>query len=120
MGIMQACSKDLKRLVLELGGKDPMVVLADADLEKAADDAVLYSVMNCGQVCCAIERIYVDDKIKTEFEKLVVDKASNFKVGIGTDMESQVGPMVSAAQRDNVRNHVEEAVRHGAKELFKS
>jgi len=118
--IMQACSTGLKRLVLELGGKDPMVVFADADLDKAADDAVVYSVMNCGQVCCAVERIYVDDKVKAEFEKLIVEKASNLKVGPGSNFESNVGPMVSSLQRDNVQKHVQDAVKCGAKELYKS
>mmetsp|Transcript_72837 Transcript_72837/g.126432 ORF Transcript_72837/g.126432 Transcript_72837/m.126432 type:complete len:470 (+) Transcript_72837:51-1460(+) len=118
--IMQACSSDLKRLVLELGGKDPMVVFADADLDKAADDAVVYSIENCGQVCCAVERIYVDDKVKANFEKLVVEKASNLKVGPGSNLESNVGPMVSKMQREHVQRHVEEAIKSGAKELYKS
>merc|ERR1719329_1150001 len=118
--IMGACSNGLKRLVLELGGKDPLVVFADADLDKAADDAVMFSLANCGQVCCAVERIYVDNKIKSDFEKLVADKASNFKVGVGTDMESKVGPMVSAVQREIVQNHVADAIKNGAKELYKS
>lgn len=118
--IMEACSGNLKRLVLELGGKDPMVVFADADLEKAADDAVLYSVMNCGQVCCAVERVYVEDSAKPDFEKLVAEKAANFKVGPGTDFESQVGPMVSKMQRDHVQQQVADAVKSGARELYKS
>ena len=59
--IMGACAPDLKRLVLELGGKDPMVVFADADLGQAAKDAVDNSLMNCGQVCCSVERIYVEE-----------------------------------------------------------
>lgn len=118
--ISEACSKSLKRHVLELGGKDPMVVFADADLEKAADDAVLYSVMNCGQVCCAVERIYVEEKAKPSFEKLVIEKAANFKVGPGADFENQVGPMVSKMQRDHVVRHVDEAVKQGAKELYRS
>lgn len=118
--IMQACSADLKRFVLELGGKDPMVVFKDADLEKAADDAVMYSVMNCGQVCCAVERIYVDREIKDAFEKKVVEKASNLKVGLGSDFESNVGPMVSDVQRAKVREHVSDAIKNGAKELYKS
>jgi acyl-CoA reductase-like NAD-dependent aldehyde dehydrogenase len=59
--IMSACASDLKRLVLELGGKDPMVVFADADLGQAAKDAVDNSLMNCGQVCCSVERIYVEE-----------------------------------------------------------
>lgn len=118
--IMEACSGSLKRLVLELGGKDPMVVFADADIEKAADDAVTYSLMNCGQVCCSVERIYVEESIKPAFEKLVAEKAANFKVGPGADIESKVGPMVSALQRDNVKEQVNDAIQHGATELYRS
>ena len=57
--ILNTASKTLKPVVLECGGKDPMVVLEDADLELAAKDAVAYSLANCGQVCCAVERVYV-------------------------------------------------------------
>lgn len=68
---MGACAPQLKRLVLELGGKDPMIVFGDADLEKAAKDAVYFSLFNCGQVCCSVERIYVDASIKDAFEAKV-------------------------------------------------
>ena len=65
----------LKRLVLELGGKDPLVVFADADLKAAADCAVRHSLRNTGQVCCSIERVYVARAVAEEFEALVVEKA---------------------------------------------
>lgn len=118
--IMEACSVNLKRLVLELGGKDPMVVFADADLDKAADDAVMFSLMNCGQVCSSVERVYVENGVKAEFEKLIAEKAANLKVGPGSDFESNVGPMVSELQRDHVKAHVEDAVKQGAREVYKS
>merc|ERR1712238_323612 len=71
--IMEECGKSLKRVILELGGKDPMVVLSNADLNLAARDAVRCSVVNCGQVCCSVERIYVDETILENFERLRVD-----------------------------------------------
>ena len=61
--ILQAASASLKRVVLECGGKDPMVVMGDADLDAAAKDAVDFSLANCGQVCCAVERVYVASEV---------------------------------------------------------
>ena len=117
--IMSACASKLKRLVLELGGKDPMVVFADADIDTAAKDAVQHSLENTGQVCCSIERIYVDDAIRGDFERKVVEIASKWKVGNGMDPENKVGPLVSQMQRDRVAQQVEVAVENGAKVLFK-
>lgn len=118
--IMANAAPNLKRLVLELGGKDPMVVFDDADIDKAAKDAVTYSLCNTGQVCCSVERIYVPESILPEFEKRVVDYASEFKVGNGMDPDVKVGPMVSRAQRDHVAEQVDGAVKQGAKLLLKS
>ena len=118
--IMSHCAKGLKRLVLELGGKDPMVVFADADLELAASDAVKYSLSNTGQVCCSFERVYVDNSIKEEFESKVVEIASSYKVGDGRNEENKVGPLVSKLQRDRVAEQVDTALKSGAKLLYKS
>ena len=115
--IMSACASDLKRLVLELGGKDPMVVFADADLDAAAKEAVEYSLMNCGQVCCSVERIYVEESAKPAFERLCVKEAQAYVAGDGFDANARMGPMVSAVQRDQVRTQVDEAVKAGAKVL---
>lgn len=118
--IMANCAPTLKRLVLELGGKDPMIVFGDADLDLAAKDAVRNSISNTGQVCCSIERIYVDRSIKDDFEQKVVKVASEYKVGDGHDPANKVGPMVSPMQRDRVAEQVESAVKAGAKVLYKS
>ena len=118
--IMSHCAKGLKRLVLELGGKDPMVVFADADLELAASDAVKYSLSNTGQVCCSFERVYVESAIKEEFESKVVEIASSYKVGDGRNEENKVGPLVSKLQRDRVAEQVDTALKSGAKLLYKS
>ena len=74
--ILNTASKTLKPVVLECGGKDPMVVLEDADLELAAHDAVAYSLANCGQVCCAVERVYVAASVAEDFESKVKAEAS--------------------------------------------
>jgi len=115
--IMAACAPGLKRLVLELGGKDPMICFADADLERAADDAVAFSLFNCGQVCCSVERVYVAEAIKSQFEALCALKAAAFTAGSGFDADVRIGPMVSAMQRDAVAAQLDEAVKAGARVL---
>lgn len=119
-GIMSKCAAGLKRLILELGGKDPMVVFADADLDVAAADAVRNSLSNSGQVCCSVERVYVDLSVKDEFEKKVVDVAKTYKVGDGRNEDVKVGPLVSNMQRDRVNAQVDTALRNGAELLYKS
>ena len=93
--IMSACAGGLKRLVLELGGKDPFIVFEDADLDLAAKDAVVFSLMNCGQVCCAVERVYVAEAVRAAFEERVVALARGYVAGNGLDSGSKIGPMVS-------------------------
>jgi len=115
--IMAASASRLNRIILELGGKDPMIVLRDADLEKAASFAVKGSLSNSGQVCVSVERIYVDDRISHKFEKLVLEKVKKFKVGdVYKDVD--MGPVVSIAQREFVLEQISEAVRKGAKLLY--
>jgi acyl-CoA reductase-like NAD-dependent aldehyde dehydrogenase len=111
--IMQACAPALKRLVLELGGKDPMIVCADADLEAAADYAVRESMRNSGQVCCSVERIYVEKPVAEKFTDIVADKTRALRVGPGTE-DVFMGPMASESQRDNVVHQLRDAVARGA------
>jgi len=114
--IMKACASGLKRLVLELGGKDPMIVCADADLEQAADFAVKESFRNSGQVCCSVERVYVESAVADRFAELVVERAGTITAGNGLD-DVFMGPMSSAAQRDHVAAQVDEARERGAQVL---
>jgi len=113
--IMEAASKDLKRLVLELGGKDPMVVFADADLAKAAEDAVGNSLYNCGQVCCSVERVYVEASVLPAFEEACAKLATDFAAGDGMAEASKIGPLVSSLQKEHVAAQVDAAVAAGAK-----
>lgn len=115
--IMEACSQNLTRLVLELGGKDPMIVLKDADLKKAVPYAVHGSLRNSGQVCVSVERIYVEDKISSKFEKLVLEEVKKYKVGSGFE-DVSMGPMVNETQRKHVIDQIEDARKKGAKVLF--
>ncbi|MEM7518587.1 MAG: aldehyde dehydrogenase family protein, partial [Planctomycetota bacterium] len=117
MKIMQAAASGLKRLVLELGGKDPMVVFADADLEEAAEAAVRHSLRNTGQVCCAVERVYIEKSAAPKFEQLVTEKAAEWKHGPGSQEGVRMGPLVSRQQRSIVESQVQDAVAHGARLL---
>jgi len=112
--ILSACGSGLKRVILELGGKDPMIVLADADLDKAADFAVSNSFRNCGQVCVSTERIYVVDDVADAFEAKVVERVLNLEVGDGADAGTTLGPMVNARQKQHVLGQIETAKGAGA------
>jgi succinate-semialdehyde dehydrogenase/glutarate-semialdehyde dehydrogenase len=116
--ILKAASDRLKRVVLELGGKDPMVVLEDADLELAAEDAVTFSLANCGQVCCAVERVYVAESVSADFEQRVLARASKYVAGDGLEPGTSIGPLVSQMQRTTVHAHVESAKAAGARVLL--
>ena len=112
--ILTACGPDLKRVVLELGGKDALIVLEDADIEEAASFAVQNSFRNSGQVCVSTERIYVDSTIADDFETLVIEKTKEWKQGDPTDETVKIGPMVSSTQRDIVLSQLEQALKDGA------
>ncbi len=111
--ILREASASLKRVVLELGGKDPMIVLEDADISKAARFAAFNSFRNCGQVCVSTERIYVMDAVADAFEEALVELAQAMQVGNGLE-GADIGPMVNTDQRDHVLSQVEEAVAAGA------
>lgn len=115
--IMHTSARKLIRLILELGGKDPMIVLKDADISKAASFAVKASLSNCGQICTSVERIYVDYSIADKFEKAVVEEVKKIKVGNGFK-DVDMGPMVNDIQRKRVITQIDEAKRKGAKVLF--
>jgi succinate-semialdehyde dehydrogenase/glutarate-semialdehyde dehydrogenase len=115
--IMQAAGKGLKRLILELGSKDPLIVLDDADVEKAADFAAMNSFRNCGQVCVSTERIYVHAKVADAFMDRLLAKTADMKPGHYTDAEATMGPMVDARQKAHVLAQIEDAKAKGAKIL---
>ena len=122
--ILESAAPAMKRLVLELGGKDPMVVFDSASdkdfVREAAKDAVMYSLSNSGQVCCSIERIYVAESIYDDFCRAAVEEARSYQVGNGMVDGVKVGPLVSQMQRDHVRAQVEDAINKGVLLLFHS
>jgi acyl-CoA reductase-like NAD-dependent aldehyde dehydrogenase len=110
--IAEACAKHLIPCTLELGGKDPMIVCADADLERAAGGAVFGSFMNAGQFCCGTERVYVVESIADEFTRRVVEKTKALRLGPGPEYD--IGPMIWPRQIEIVERHVADAVKKGA------
>ncbi|MGB8957774.1 MAG: aldehyde dehydrogenase family protein, partial [Candidatus Aminicenantales bacterium] len=112
--VVELCSRNLTNLALELGGKDPMVVLEDADIERAARGAVWTAFMNCGQSCGSIERAYVSRKIADRFTARVVDLAREVRVGDPLETGIDMGPMANAGQLKVVEEHIADARAKGA------
>jgi acyl-CoA reductase-like NAD-dependent aldehyde dehydrogenase len=100
---------------LELGGKDPAYVRADADLAHAVDTTMDGAFFNSGQSCCGIERIYVHESIYDEYLKQAIEWVKALKLGRSDDQETTLGPVVKASAADFVRDQIKEAVTQGAK-----
>jgi acyl-CoA reductase-like NAD-dependent aldehyde dehydrogenase len=112
--ILADAGPGLKRVILELGGKDPLVVLDDADLDAAAAFAVRNSFRNAGQVCVSTERIYVDAAIRDEFLRKMREKTLALKQGDPRSEGVNVGPMVNARQKAKVLSQIDQAISAGA------
>jgi acyl-CoA reductase-like NAD-dependent aldehyde dehydrogenase len=116
--VMRRAAQTLTPVALELGGKDPMIVLSDADLERAANAAVYYSMLNTGQTCISIERVYVEAPVYDAFLAKVTDKARALRHGVPAGPGSvEVGAMTHAPQVDIVERHVQDARAKGAQVL---
>jgi acyl-CoA reductase-like NAD-dependent aldehyde dehydrogenase len=112
--VAEACARRLKGCVLELGGKDPLIVLGDAHLEHAIAGAVWGGFANAGQTCSGIERVYVERSVADRFIAGVVAGAERLRMGDPISWDTEIGPMVSADQRELVRELVDDAVAAGA------
>lgn len=112
--IMETASKTLKRVHLELGGKAPLLVFDDADLEAVAGGATLASTFNSGQDCTAGTRLYVHESKYNDTLEAVVEAMRSVKVGNPFDSETQMGPMISRVQRERVQGFLERAKANGA------
>lgn len=115
--VMARAAQTLKPVTLELGGKDPMIVLRDASLERAANGAVWGSLMNSGQVCMSVERVYVEEPVADAFIAKVTEKVGVLRQGIDSNMSVDVGSMTTPRQLAIVEDHVADAVAKGAKIL---
>jgi acyl-CoA reductase-like NAD-dependent aldehyde dehydrogenase len=112
--IAQKAARHLKRVLLELGGNAPLVVLADADLDRAVAAANFGSFMNQGQICMSTERIVIDRSVADEFAQMLGERAGALKVGDPREPDTQIGPVVNQDALKRVTEHVEDAVAKGA------
>jgi acyl-CoA reductase-like NAD-dependent aldehyde dehydrogenase len=116
--VMERAAQTLTPVSLELGGKDPMLVLRDANVDRAANSAVYASMNNSGQICISVERVYVEEPVYDEFVTKVVDKVKTLRQGAPDGPGSvELGAMTFAGQIDIVDSHVKDAVAKGARVL---
>ena len=115
--VAEACAKRLIPTVLELGGKDAMLVLGDANLDVAASAAVWGSYTNCGQVCLSVERLFVERSVSDEFAARCLAKTKKLRLGPGNDPTTDVGPMIRPQHVQRMVDLVEDAVSRGARVL---
>jgi acyl-CoA reductase-like NAD-dependent aldehyde dehydrogenase len=114
--VAERAARTLTPVGLELGGKDPMIVLSDADVDKAANAATYYSMQNGGQTCISVERVYVEEPVYDEFVKLVTEKVGKLRQGVPTERGAvDVGAITFEKQSTIVDEHVRDAVEKGAR-----
>jgi acyl-CoA reductase-like NAD-dependent aldehyde dehydrogenase len=114
--VMAACAESLTPVLLEAGGKDAMIVDADADLDAAASACVWGALTNAGQTCVGIERAYVVESVHDEFVAKVVARAGRLTVGAGEGAD--IGPITMPSQLDVIRRHIEDAVARGGRAVL--
>ena len=112
--LMEGAAQTIKKLSLELGGNAPVLVFADADVEKVASSAVVAKFRNAGQVCVAPQRFLVHESIAGRFAEVAVKQTSLLKQGYAFDADTQIGPLISKRQFDSVASLVERSVAAGA------
>ena len=116
--VAEACARLLLPSVLELGGKDAMVVLADADLDVASSAAVWGSYANCGQVCLSVERLFVEESVSEEFIRRCVEKTQKLRMGAGSDPGTEIGPLIRPQHVQRMKDLLADAVGKGAKVVW--
>lgn len=115
--LLEGASKQVKRVSMELGGHAPFIVFEDADLEKAAEGAIISKYRNAGQTCICLNRLYVQKLIKEPFERILTEKLQRLKIGNGLEETTELGPLVDQGAMDKVQSHVKDALEKGAKLL---
>jgi len=113
--VMAACAERLTPVLIEAGGKDALLVDADADIEAAADAAAWGAFSNAGQTCIGIERVYVHDRVAAPFLDALARRARELHAGV--DGDAKIGPMTMTSQLDVVRRHVDDALARGGRAL---
>jgi aldehyde dehydrogenase (NAD+) len=117
--IIRASAGNLKRVSLELGGKSPDIVFADADLDAAVPGAAMAVFANSGQICSAGTRLFVEQSIYEEFVGRVAEFGKKLQVGNGVDPNTQIGPLVSEQQLERVTSYLDIGQKEGAKALVR-
>ncbi|WP_339185316.1 NAD-dependent succinate-semialdehyde dehydrogenase [Oceanobacillus sp. FSL W7-1293] len=112
--LMEAASKQVKRVSMELGGHAPFIVFEDADLEKAAEGVIISKYRNAGQTCICLNRLYVHRSIKEKFEKILKEKVEQLVIGDGIEEATEVGPLIDESAYEKVTYHVKDALDKGA------
>jgi aldehyde dehydrogenase (NAD+) len=115
--LAEQCGRHLKRITLELGGNDPLIILNDADIDYAVAAAAFGRFMHQGQVCMNSKRIIVEKKVVAEFTEKFVKKASSLKVGDPLEADTVIGPLINISQLNKLKAQVEKAVGEGARLL---
>jgi acyl-CoA reductase-like NAD-dependent aldehyde dehydrogenase len=113
----ELAARGVKRVTLELGGSDPMIVLEDADVDSAVSAASVGRFFNCGQACLAVKRLYLHEPIADEFVEKLKGKASKLKLGAGTAEGTMIGPLHSDSQRETLEEQVSETLAEGGELL---
>lgn len=116
--VAEACAPLLIPSVLELGGKDAMLVLADANLETASSAAVWGSYSNCGQVCLSVERLFVEESVSEAFIQKCVEKTKKLRLGPGSDLSTEIGPLIRPQHVQRMSELLADAVERGAKIVY--
>jgi succinate-semialdehyde dehydrogenase/glutarate-semialdehyde dehydrogenase len=116
--VMASAAREIKRVTLELGGSDPMIVCDDADVDEAAKAAAVGRFFNCGQACLAIKRLYLFDSIADEFIEKLVGRVKKLRVGNGLAEGTMLGPLHSETQREEIESQVQDARDRGARVLI--
>ncbi|RYC61820.1 hypothetical protein CHU98_g4388 [Xylaria longipes] len=116
LAVQKAASDRIVNVGLELGGKDPAYVREDVDLDWAAAEIVDGSIFNSGQSCCAIERVYVHEKIYSSFIKATQKVLEGYKVGDPLEKDTQIGPVISKRSKETIEAQIKEALEKGAKD----
>jgi len=115
--LAEKAGRHLKRVALELGGQNPMIILRDADIDYAVNAAAFGAFLHQGQICMSTRRILIEKPIAASFTERFVRKVSGLKVGNPKDPETIVGPIINRSQLEDIRKNVEAAVRDGARVL---
>jgi betaine-aldehyde dehydrogenase len=113
--IIEYSARNVKKMVIELGGKSASIIFADVDLDTAVNSSLCSIFLNQGQMCTAMSRILIEDKIYDRFVASFIEKTKRIKLGAGADFQTQLGPLISEAQRNRVIDYVQKAKREGVR-----